>query len=142
MTGFGFGSVRTKNLTGVFRNEYNRERNWFQPRFLPASIARRLIDGFFLEPAQLVFELGHTVVETLQDFAHVGRKNDTVRAMMSRGIAALDGIFELFAAGAAGAGTLAGGDFFHGKELTKKSKTRNSKTERIPKFEARNSRGK
>jgi hypothetical protein len=45
--------------------------------------------------------------------------------MMPRGIAALDGIFEFFPAGAAGAGALAGGDFFHGREFNLKSKARN-----------------
>ena len=81
--------------------------------------------GFFLEPAQLVFKLGHAVVEAFQNFAHVGGKDDTVRAMMPRGIAALDGIFEFFPAGAAGAGALAGGDFFHGRKFNSKSDGRN-----------------
>ena len=50
-------------------------------------------------------------MEAFQNFAHVGGNDDTVRAMMTRGIAALDGIFELFPAGAAGAGALALIDF-------------------------------
>jgi hypothetical protein len=41
--------------------------------------------------------------------------------MMPRGVAALDGIFEFFPAGAAGAGALTGGDLFHGREFNLKS---------------------
>jgi hypothetical protein len=89
------------------------------------SIGRRRAGGFFLELAQLVFKLHHADVEAFQDFAHIGGKDDTVRAMMPRGVAALDGIFEFFPAGAAGAGALAGGDFFHGREFNSKSKARN-----------------
>ena len=75
---------------------------------------RRWRSGFFLEAAQLVFKLGHAHVKALQDSTHVGGKHDTVRAVLPGGIAALDGVFEFFPAGAAGAGALTGGDLFHG----------------------------
>ena len=78
-----------------------------------------------MEPAQLVFELGHTGMEAFQNFAHINRQNNAVRAMMTRGIVALDRIFEFFPADAAGAKALAGGDFFHGREFNLKSKARN-----------------
>jgi len=52
-------------------------------------------------------------MEAFQNFAHINRQNNAVSAMMPRGIAALDGIFEFFPAGAAGAGALTGGDLFH-----------------------------
>jgi hypothetical protein len=90
---------------------------------------RRWRSGFFLEAAQLVFKLGHAHIKALQDFTHVGGKHDPVRAVLPGGIAALDGVFELFPAGAAGAGTLAGGDLSHGREFNSKSEARNPKSE-------------
>jgi hypothetical protein len=89
-----------------------------------------------LEPAQLVFELRHAAIEALQDFAHVGGKYGAVRAMMTRSIAALDRILEFFAAGAARALALAGGDPSHGREFNSKSEARNQKSGKNPKFEA------
>jgi hypothetical protein len=70
-------------------------------------------------------------MEAFQNFTNVGRKADTVRAVMSRGLAALDGIFEFFPAGAAGAETLTGGDFIH--KCREKSEGRMPKAETNPK---------
>ena len=117
MTGFGFGSAHTKNLTGVFRNKSARAGCQASLIVVFRSIARRLIDRFFLEPAHLVFQLGHAEVEALHELAHLGRQDDTIRAVMPRGVAALDRIFKFFAAGATSTGTLTGGDFFHDGRL-------------------------
>jgi hypothetical protein len=65
--------------------------------------------GFFLLAAQLVFELGHAIVEALQNFPRFGRDGHAVLAMVARGGAAFDGIIKLLAAGAAGARALTGG---------------------------------
>ena len=69
----------------------------------------------------MVFKLPHAGIEAFQNFAHVRGKRDTVRAVMPRGVAALDGIIEFFPAGAARAGALAGGGLFHGREFNLKS---------------------
>jgi len=63
----------------------------------------------FLKAAELVFKLCHTAAEAFQNFAGLGGDVHAVFAVMPRGGAALDGIFKFLAAGAAGAGTLAGG---------------------------------
>jgi len=64
----------------------------------------------FLQTAELVFQLRHAAAEAFQNFPGFGGDGHTVLAVVARGGAALDGIFKLFAAGAAGAGTLAGRD--------------------------------
>ena len=62
---------------------------------------------------QLPFEIGQARGKPLRDDAQMSRHLHTFLAMMARGGAAFDGILELFAAGATGAETFAGGDFFH-----------------------------
>jgi hypothetical protein len=64
-----------------------------------------LCGGLFLKAAELVFELRHTIIETLQSFPRFRRNDDTILAMVARGSAAFDRIFKFLAAGAAGAGT-------------------------------------
>jgi hypothetical protein len=61
--------------------------------------------------AKLVFQLGHAVVEALQNFSCGGGKFHAVCAMMARGGTALDGIFIFFAAGEAGALAQAGSEW-------------------------------
>ena len=94
-------------------------------RFIFNSVACGRPCWFFLEPAQLVFKLAHADIEAFQNFLHIGWKHNAVRAMVTGGVAALDGIIKFFAAGTAGAGTLTGGDFFHGLEFNLKSEARN-----------------
>jgi hypothetical protein len=62
----------------------------------------------FLKPAKLVFQLGHATAEAFQNFPGFGRDGHAVFAVMARGGTAFDGIFKLFAAGAAGAGAVSG----------------------------------
>ena len=57
----------------------------------------------------MIFQLRHAAAEALQDFSRFGGDGHAVFAMVARGGAALDGIIKFPAAGAAGAGALAGG---------------------------------
>jgi len=69
--------------------------------------------GFFRRGAEGALQLGHAVVEPLQDFPGFNGHDHAIFAMMPRGGIALDGVFKFFAAGAAGAEALAGGGLVH-----------------------------
>lgn len=64
---------------------------------------------FFLQAAELIFQLSHAAAEAFQNLAGFGGDGHAVFAMMARGGGALGGIIKFLAAGAAGAQALAGG---------------------------------
>jgi hypothetical protein len=67
--------------------------------------------GLFLQVAELVFQLRDSGVQAFQNFPRLGGDGHAVFAMMARGGAAFDGVFKFLAAGAAGAGSLAGAEW-------------------------------
>jgi hypothetical protein len=69
--------------------------------------------GLVRKTAEGALQLGHPTAQALQDFARFGRHAHAVFTVMARGGIAFDGVFKLFAAGAAGAEALAGSWFFH-----------------------------
>ena len=78
---------------------------------------------FFLQTTELVFQLSHPVIQTLQSFARFNGNKHAVLAVVTRGSAALDGIFKFLAAGAAGALTFSRSHFFQNFYLCRFSRS-------------------